>query len=77
MESDFEFEYQMSLRLVHKLLSKVDKRKPPKTEVTAELTSRMQMLLEAKALHSNCCVCRGLHLFIRKLRCSVFLNVKL
>lgn len=23
MESDFEFEYQMSLRLVHKLLSKV------------------------------------------------------
>lgn len=24
MESDFEFEYQMSLRLVHKLLSKVD-----------------------------------------------------
>lgn len=25
MESDFEFEYQMSLRLVHKLLSKVDK----------------------------------------------------
>lgn len=27
MESDFEFEYQMSLRLVHKLLSKVDKMK--------------------------------------------------
>lgn len=27
MESDFEFEYQMSLRLVHKLLSKVDERK--------------------------------------------------
>lgn len=25
MESDFEFEYQMSLRLVHKLLSKVAK----------------------------------------------------
>lgn len=25
MESDFEFEYQMSLRLVHKLLSKVNK----------------------------------------------------
>lgn len=24
MESDFEFEYQMSLRLVHKLLSKVE-----------------------------------------------------
>lgn len=27
MESDFEFEYQMSLRLVHKLLSKVKKMK--------------------------------------------------
>ena len=27
MESDFEFEYQMSLRLVHKLLSKVDNMK--------------------------------------------------
>lgn len=27
MESDFEFEYQMSLRLVHKLLSKVDEMK--------------------------------------------------
>lgn len=27
MESDFEFEYQMSLRLVHKLLSKVAKMK--------------------------------------------------
>lgn len=28
MESDFEFEYQMSLRLVHKLLSKVKVMKP-------------------------------------------------
>lgn len=28
MESDFEFEYQMSLRLVHKLLSKVKMLKP-------------------------------------------------
>lgn len=31
MESDFEFEYQMSLRLVHKLLSKVKMMKPTLT----------------------------------------------
>ncbi|XP_061154958.1 protein furry homolog isoform X3 [Syngnathus typhle] len=42
MESDFEFEYQMSLRLVHKLLSKVPLDRPENRERLEKLQAQLR-----------------------------------
>ena len=53
MESDFEFEYQMSLRLVHKLLSKVKKIKRIHFRTEIILVFQTQVCRQPAATHGD------------------------